>query len=221
MWGIVRLWGKREAIVVVLYHSLDPLTLEVMHVLKVGPFIMFLFIALPPDFELESPAEPPGIDKLLNGELVFIIDLHRRLGDRWLSRDRVWLHFGQQVDMEDVVDPPLVRKSNMISHRQDLLNDREGSSALSTKLLGRGIGGEVPGVKPHIVTNIESRVLTSMHVSEVLLVGLGTIKFQLSHGLDMADFLEAFGHVHSLTEGGPIHVYWVIAIIGIEWQGTE
>src|SRR5260221_142192 len=74
MWGIVRLWGERELILVVLYQSLKPFTLTLMYVLKVGPFIMLFFVALPPDFELEVSTEPLGIDKLLNGEFVFVID---------------------------------------------------------------------------------------------------------------------------------------------------
>ena len=55
-----------------------------------------------------------------------------------------------------------------------------------------------------------------MLVSEVLLVGLGPVKFQLSRSLDVADFLEAFGHVHALAEGGMICIHWVVAIVGIE-----
>ncbi len=56
-----------------------------------------------------------------------------------------------------------------------------------------------------------------MHVSKVLLVGLGPVKFQLSCSLDAVDFLKVFRHVHTLAKGGTIHVHWVIAIIGIEW----
>ena len=132
MWGIVRLWGEGEAILVVLYQLFEPCTLTLVYGLEVRPFIVLFFISLPADFELEAPAGPSGIDKLFNGEFFFVIDLHRWRGDRWLSRDRVWLRFGQQVDMEDVVDPPLVGKANLIGCGQDLLNDGEGTSMLST-----------------------------------------------------------------------------------------
>src|SRR5260221_5981287 len=125
MWGIVRLWGKRETILVVLYQLLEPCTLTLVYGLKVRPFIMLFFIPLPPDFELEAPTEPPGIDKFLNGEFIFVIDLHRWRGDSWLSRDRVQLRFGQQVDMEDIQDPPLVSKTNSIGRGRDSLSNQE------------------------------------------------------------------------------------------------
>ena len=115
VWGIIRLWGKREAILVVLYQLLKPFALTLMYVLEVGPFIVLFFISLPHDFELEAPTEPLGVDKLLNDEFFLVIDLHRQCRDRWLSRDCVRLCFGQQVDMENIVDPPLVRKPNSIS----------------------------------------------------------------------------------------------------------
>ncbi len=76
VWGIVRLWGKRLTGLVVLYHSLNPVALGVVHVIQVHPFIMFFFIALPACLELESAMEPPRIDKLLNDEFIFIINLY-------------------------------------------------------------------------------------------------------------------------------------------------
>jgi hypothetical protein len=59
------------------------------------------------DLELELNVEPSGIYVLLHDPEVLVINLDQRWGQVCSVGDHVRLHFGKDIDMENIVDFPV------------------------------------------------------------------------------------------------------------------
>jgi hypothetical protein len=76
-------------------------------VIRVLPGIVLLRKPVPTNFKLESILEPMSVDVLPHYPEVFVVDF-----DGWQSgfsamRDRIWDCFGEDVNMEYIVNLPL------------------------------------------------------------------------------------------------------------------
>jgi hypothetical protein len=71
---------------------------------------MFLREPIPVDFELESISEPTSIDVLLYDPEVLVVNLDGQWCWFLLMQDCVGLRFGEDINMENIVNPPLRRQ---------------------------------------------------------------------------------------------------------------
>lgn len=127
--------------------------------------------------KLLGSTEETGVEDLLNEVFFETVDDDRR---RWrddLAGVRVADVEGQLGDVEDRVALHGRRKVEMVGVRAYDLEDREGTKAFMIQLLRRANGTDVAGVEPDLVTNLEVWCGSSVVVSILLMLKLGTSDF--------------------------------------------